>query len=652
MDEKSGKKDITLINVGFPTKRDILRFYVPMGVLWLAAYLEKAGYRPDVLDYQVYRPGLDNSLPETLAGFMESAGTDVIGISVISKDLPLVLVACEIFKRKHPGKTILLGGPGPSGVAGDIMEKFPFINLVAVGEGEMTLVELMNQLNTDKPDFSLIDGLIFRKDGKIITNPRRERMENLEEVPRPSYHLLDKRVYNAMYVSGSRGCSHFCTFCDQPVMWSGREVRRPVELMVKELDYLMEELKVKWTISFSDNEFCHQKDRFDQFVKLMKSRSYHFPFAIDRRIDAIDTGVLRAARSVGCITLLYGIESGSSRVLKKIKKEFTPDKIIPGLNLSSRYITHNVASLMFGFPFEEIGDFLDTVNLIWRTVRRKNANYITYQLHYLSPLPRTAIFAKYKDRLVRREIVNLMNSGNNFDTYDVIGMEKEKKLLVLPKTRGEKVELDSRVEKMVTDNPETFPTFYLYDSPRIDLKEYIIEILKVTVPRKFRNLAFSYNDLTIHLLNDLITVSGPPDQPDLPAVLEFITAADLKSPHNKAEEMARRDKLHLVSFDPKRFPENTGTGDALLELLNEAARLGVNSRVISYLPPSMTGFSTRLKLSRDFQAPEHPSQAADLLIVNEEGRVTTPDGRVGEDLGFYPSQNRMFNAFYGNVKHN
>ncbi len=649
-DNQNPKKHITLINIGFPTKRDILRFFVPMGVLWLGAYIENAGYSVQVLDYQTHPPVKDNTLPESLGEFLEKADSNLLGISVISKDLPLTLTACEIFKKKYPGKQILLGGPGPSGIAGDLMEKFPFIDFVAVGEGEITLLELLAQLEEENPELDGINGLVWRKQGQVVTNPRRARMRDLDCVPMPAYHLIDHRRYNAMYIFGSRGCSHFCTFCDQPGMWAGQEIHRGVDLMMKELDYLMETLKVQWVISFSDNEFCHHGESFDEFIKLMKKRKYRFPFAIDRRIDAINPGVLKKAKSVGCITLLYGIESGSARILREIRKEFTPERIIPGLNLSARHIMHNMASMMFGYPFEEISDFLDTVNIIWRMCHRTTPNYITFQLHYLSPLPRTGIFAKYGDRLVRRGIVNMMNSGNNFDIYDVITLEKEMKILVLPKTEKEQEPLDPRIEKMVSENPKMFSTFYLYESPRIHLKEKIIQLLKIAAPRKLANFMVPWEDLVIHFLEDSITVSGPPKHSDIPAVMVRLTREDLQNPEKIVDEMTSRgDKTHLVCFRAGELPPGTESGDALLKLLDMARARKIKIRILSYLPDSFMGFSTRLKLTRDYQLPEHPGSAGDLLTVNSQGRVSNDRGITGEKLEFYESSRLMFNAFYGNM---
>ncbi|MCE1245638.1 MAG: B12-binding domain-containing radical SAM protein [Firmicutes bacterium] len=595
---------ITLAGISYPSEFSGRQyFYVPAGILSLASYVSKHGFKPEIIDFQLMNYENPYS-PDSISDFLKSASSDIIGISVMTKDLPAVLIACGKFRELFPEKTIILGGPGPTGSAKHIMEKFPCVDFIIRGEGEITLLELLKALKDNEP-LSEINGLVFRDRDKVVVNPARCRIENLDELPLPDYSLIDHRKYNIIYIPSTRGCRHFCTFCDQPALWQGREIRRSLKSLTDEIDYITKELKAKWEIAFSDNEFCADPERFEEFSRIYRENNYDFCFSMDRRVDSVDDTFLKEARKINCGLILYGVESGSEKVLREIKKGFKPDSIKPGLLASSRFMINSIASFMFSYPFETAEDFLETANLIYSMWNEKTMNFITFQIHYLSPLPRTPIFEKYKDRIVRRKVSNLMVTKRNEAQYDTIIDNDLKKAAVLPKKLdNDRDEDDPEVEKLIRENPEICSGFYIYNSPGLHVKENIIECLKILFREKVKTALFIKDDYRYLFNGRKIVAAGPADDKDVNGLYLKIDYQTLKNPQQFIEELKQTGKKQgLIEFAGHTLPENTTTGDMIFSLLESMRASGINPILLSPVKQCLFRFTVSLKMQSQFGMP-------------------------------------------------
>jgi hypothetical protein len=488
-----------------------------------------------------------------------------------------------------------------------------------------------------------IPGLAFRGGGKVEVSPMGPRIASLDGLPRPAYHLVKPGQYNYIYLPGARGCGHFCSFCDQPALWQGMEVKRSIDSLMGEIDYIKKELKADWGIAFSDNEFCNDQERFEAFIGEMGRRGYHFPFSMDRRIDAVSSQSLKKARDAGCHSVLYGIESGSGRVLKEIRKEFTPDRIIPGLLLSARHVESSVASFIFSFPFESLEDFLKTASVIYSLYNRKTENYVVIQLHYLAPLPRTPIFARYKHQLIRRNVSNLMTSRDNWETYEVITSEARKKALVLPKFQDAPIDEDPAVKEMVEKNPGLFPSHYIYSSPHLELKEEVIEVIKLAAARSLQNLFFIRGDRGVFVGRNFITIAGDEDDPAAPATFRKLTRQDVEGGGGPGFTPGRH---YLLSFDPGGFPRDASTGEAILAYLTRLRDEGVKFTLLCHIPGEYLSYTTGLRFTDTFEMPRQPHEAGDILLVDGLNRVMTIDGRKGRHVLSYSSKKAMHQSFF------
>ncbi len=234
----------------------------PLGILQLAAYLESQNKNWDieVLDSQAMDYGWSK-----LQRHIESAEPDVVVSSALATcNTFTVLRTIEIAKKVNPDIKTVVGGQHFTALADESLKNYPEIDLVVRGEGEITLFELVKSLDEEK---SLLDvkGLSFRNNDKIIHNPTRPFIGNLDDLPFPGYHFVEDHMkkYNfkmmaykgAGYamVEASRGCPHKCTFCSQWEHWGGKWRSKSPERIADEMEHIYTEYGITFLWLTDDN---------------------------------------------------------------------------------------------------------------------------------------------------------------------------------------------------------------------------------------------------------------------------------------------------------------------------------------------------------------------------------------------------------------
>lgn len=372
--------DITLINSTFNQGK-----VVPLGTLYLVSVLENNGFNVEFKDYQLFN--IEKSIDSNLfLNFLLDVSSNIISISCLCSSLVTVLPAVQKLKDIHPEKIIILGGPGVSGIADKILKHFPGVDIVVKGEGEVTIVDLMNKVNNC--DLDTINGISYIDKQKIINTPPRKRIQNLDEIPFPAYHKLDFDNYTTIErpfpvgIITTRGCPFKCTFCDVAPMW-GREVyTRSIENVIEEIKFLYEKYNQKIS-GFEDDTFVLSKKRVLKFCSEFNKEDLDIKWGCHGRIDLMDANLMKNMHDSGCNQIYYGVESGSNRILDTIKKGFKIEKALKVVTESVKFFDDVTASFMWGFPFETRMDMYDTI-IAMRIMSRAGANV---QMHLLGPLP-------------------------------------------------------------------------------------------------------------------------------------------------------------------------------------------------------------------------------------------------------------------------
>ena len=223
---------ITLVNAVLPSDVKV----PPHGLLYLTSALEEAGFEVEIRDYQLCCERAPWT-PEAMARFVRGAAP-IIGFSCMSYILPMICRAADLIKQDRPDAKIVLGGIGPTGAGPALLEYCPSIDATVIGEGERTIVDLVDRW-TRGSDIETVQGLFARANGCVLTTPPRPRIPSMTELVPPAYDRVDLSSYRLVDSQFARGCPFKCSFCDIAPYWNRRNVHRPIEHYLDELETLV-----------------------------------------------------------------------------------------------------------------------------------------------------------------------------------------------------------------------------------------------------------------------------------------------------------------------------------------------------------------------------------------------------------------------------
>ena len=357
----------------------------PLGLSFVAASLEKAGFKVELLDNYILKKS-----NHELIKLVKKLNPKIVGITCSSASYPVCVESAKIIKEAVPQCKIVVGGWHPSYVPESLL-KHTEIDYVIMGEGERAMVELANCLikNLTEKEISDISGLAFRKDQQIIKNPQKF-ISNLDEIPFLARHLLPINLYereipflNVKPVDTMnivRGCPFRCAFCETRRLWGpGCRAFSP-RRVVKEIEYMNENFGTKGIYFLGDNFTIDKKRTIELCDNIRKSKN-DLEWVCDTRADMISRDLLKIMRNSGCKTIWFGVESGSSRILKKINKGITLEQNIQAFKLCKKEGIHTACSFMIGIP----GETLKDIETSYKFAKKLDADWCQFNIYIAYP---------------------------------------------------------------------------------------------------------------------------------------------------------------------------------------------------------------------------------------------------------------------------
>ena len=355
------------------------------GVLSNASYLKKKNFEVKILDgsYYVHRK---QTFFDELSQLIEKI--KLVGFTCFSTDVYEVKRMIDFIKEKKPEIKVIVGGPHAV-LLPEQTCAYKNIDFVAFGNGEKTLENLIPKVNSSESDFSDVSGLIYKVKGEIKKTPPAIVTEFYDM----DYELLPKEKIdtykNYIQVLAGRGCSFRCTFCYNAITgqkWSPR----PIEELMDEIEVLIKKYGTK-QVYFRDENFFQSKNRILEFIKMYKAKGFTFKWRATTRANYfkesyVNLELLKELEDINCEELKFGLESGSERVLKYLKKGIKVQKVKDMIaNIAKVKIKGNY-SFLIGIPTETYEDFQATLNLI-KDIKDTdpNANVIGPQYYRVYP---------------------------------------------------------------------------------------------------------------------------------------------------------------------------------------------------------------------------------------------------------------------------
>lgn len=301
----------------------------PTGLLALAAYLEREleDVEVEILDCQAEAQdwkGVEDRLI--------SYAPDLVAASGFTCNAYACARVAEIAKKVDPRTTTVMGGQHFTVTDRESLVSFPEIDCIARGEGERTLVDLMRTLREGRP-LTDVDGLSFRSNGDVLRNRPRPLIEDLDSLPFPAYHLVERNLdryhftmmagrKRYLIMEGSRGCWHKCSFCTQWRHWNGAWRTKSPHRMAEEMAFLRDELGAEFVWLTDDNFELGRRGR--ELCQEMRAQGLDdsFSWFFQSRTDDIaqHPQVISDLRKAGNNWQLIGVENCSPDVLQAFKK--------------------------------------------------------------------------------------------------------------------------------------------------------------------------------------------------------------------------------------------------------------------------------------------------------------------------------------------
>lgn len=367
--------------------------YIPgsnLGMNILTQLLTKKGY-----DVQMFQGYAKEAMDYVKALMEKEDHPKIIGFYCDFNNIHWVKIFAQEVKKSYPDLILLAGGPQTAGMDADFLKETA-IAAACIGEGEETILELMDLFIEKKGALNDIQGIIFRdEDGKLVETEPRKPPEDLDNIPWPDITLTnDYKYYGLLPILTGRGCPFGCTFCYEGA--NAKRVRR------HSVPSLMTEIRANFKrnpainyINFLDDTFTLDHKRVDQICEeVNKIRAdYDFVWFASAHISTIDKHreMARNLADAGLKKIFFGLESGSDQVLKSYNKKITRQMAVDVIDHCVESGIHGISgNIIIGGPHETRDTIKESEDLIMELLHNAPGQFETAYFSFL-PYPKTPI---------------------------------------------------------------------------------------------------------------------------------------------------------------------------------------------------------------------------------------------------------------------
>lgn len=375
-----------------PKELQIMKPYPPLGILYICSHLRSKGLKAEVFDSTF-------SSRQELWDLLRKGPPSVLGVyaNLMTRSNVVEILAVA----KEAGWKTLVGGPEPGAYVSEYLAAGA--DVVVIGEGEVTLEELVPALRSDAFDkLDQIAGIAFRQpDGSIVRTKPREQIKDIDAQPWPARESIDMARYvdtwrthhgmGSVSLITARGCPYHCRWCSHEVFGKTHRRRKPVSV-ADELEWLMNRYQpqMAW---MADDVFTIHHGWLFQYAAELKRRELKVPFECISRADRLSAQVVETLAEMGCFRVWIGSESGSQRILDAMERGVTVEEVQNAVALCRSAGIQSGMFLMWGYEGEELSDIEATVEHVKKTDPDIFFTTVAY------PIKGTPYFSEVADRV-------------------------------------------------------------------------------------------------------------------------------------------------------------------------------------------------------------------------------------------------------------
>ena len=388
--------------------------------MYLASSLEAESYSV-IIDDDLLQQGY-----EEVATQIKKINPPMVGVTAGTSTIKSALKYLEKIKKISPNVLTVIGGPHTTFMPYETLKGSKYLDVVVMGEGEETIVELADHAIKNNPDINDIRGIVYRDptNGKLKTTEKRPLIKDLDSIPFPARHLVPFSDYDATQdqtggIITSRGCVYNCTYCSSSLIMGKKFRSRSPKNVVDEIEELVDTYHIN-DIGFMDDTFMLNKKRAGEIADELRVRDLDISFVASSRVDRVDKDLLKNLKSSGLQTIYYGVESGSQRVLDLMKKGITLKNVEDAVGAAKDVNLDVLTSFILGYPGETEDDMNKTIDFSTKL----DSDYCQYSI--LTPFPGTPIYNDLIEKnLIDNEEWNKYTVLKPILKYSEIGLSKK-----------------------------------------------------------------------------------------------------------------------------------------------------------------------------------------------------------------------------------
>jgi len=360
----------------------------PLGLAYLAAMVKGLDVKVKILDAHLYQM----SLAQIERG-VKKFKPGLVGMGITTASAMSAGRIADMVKKNNKKTLVVVGGPHVIATGTEVLEVFKSVDVLIAGDAEEAFKELVETLLAKK-SISKSRGIILRQKGKIVKTPEMPLLP-LDEIPFPAWDLLppldgysfqpaNYRKKPQSFIVASRGCPYRCTFCHVSRFRHKIRFRSP-ENVVKEIEILHKKYGIN-EFRFADEIFTINKKWCFEICDRIIEKKLDISWSCDARADHMTRELAKKLKQAGCWSISIGVESGSSRILKRIKKDITLQQVRDTVKYAHEAGLLVRSFFMLGFPFETRSDIEKTIAFA------KSSGIDFCQFTYVIPFPGTEIY--------------------------------------------------------------------------------------------------------------------------------------------------------------------------------------------------------------------------------------------------------------------